>query len=152
MKIREIMATNVVSIKPDDNVLDALIILLKREISGLPVMDAQGKLVGMFTEKDIISAILPSYIKKVGKFIYEENPKSTKKKFSEFSAMKVSQLMRHEVIATSEETTLCEAARIMLTQNIRRLPIVDKAGTVVGMIARGDVLSAFAKEAEVLFP
>jgi CBS domain-containing protein len=148
MKIKEIMTKEVVSIKPDDNVVEALRFLFKVQISGLPVINAQGKLVGMFTEKEVLSYILPSYIEKVGRFIYEENPKSIKKKFMELDKVKVSQLMRRDVITTNEDASLCEVARIMLTQKARRLPVVDKSGKVVGIVAREDVVKAYAKEAE----
>jgi len=149
MKIKEIMARDVRSIKPKDSVFDVLLLLFKTKISGLPIIDQQGKLVGMFTEKDALSYILPSYIQKVGKFIYEENPKSIKKKFTELVNTKVAEVMRREVITTTEETTLCEAARIMLTQRARRIPVVDEAGKVVGIVARCDILKALAKEAEM---
>jgi acetoin utilization protein AcuB len=82
----------------------------------------------------------------VGRFIYEENPKSTRRKFRELSNIKVAQLMRKDVVTTTEDTTLCEAARVMLTQKARRIPVVDKSGKVVGIIARCDILKAFAKE------
>lgn len=149
MKIKEIMTTNVSSISPDANVIEALELLQKKEISGLPVIDANEKLVGMFTEKDILSYILPSYIEKVGRFIYEENPKGIKKKFMELSSIKVSQIMRKEVVITTEDTTLCEVARIMLTQKARRIPVLDESGKVVGIVARCDILKAMAKEAGI---
>ena len=148
MKVKEVMSKDVVSVKPEDNVLEALRLLEKRQISGLPVVDAQGKLAGMFTEKDILSYILPSYIEQVGKFVYEENPKSIKRKFAELSKVKVGQIMRKEVVTTTEETTLCEAARLMLTQKARRIPVVDKEGKVSGIVARCDVLKALACEVE----
>ncbi len=147
MRVKEIMIKNVVSFKPNDSIKDALAILFEMQISGLLVIDENGKLVGMFTEKEILSYILPDYIEKVGRFIYEENPKSTKIKFMELSNIKVSQLMRKDVVITTEDTALCEAARIMLTQKARRLPVVDKTGKVVGIVARCDILKAFAKEA-----
>lgn len=150
MKVKEIMVRDVVSIKPADNASSALSLLFKMQISGLPVIDAQGKLVGMFTEKDVISYILPSYIEKVGRFIYEENPKSTRKKLLDLNNMQVSQLMRKEVVTTAEDVALCEVARIMLTQKARRLPVLDKAGKVVGMVARGDILKAMVKEVDTL--
>lgn len=149
MKVKEIMTKDIASVNPEDNVLGALNLLFKMQISGLPVIDKQGKLVGMFTEKDILSYILPSYIEKVGRFIYEENPKSTKKKFTELSNIKVAQLMRREVVTAGEETTLCEAARIMLIQKARRLPVLDKSGKVTGIVARCDILKALTKEAEI---
>jgi CBS domain-containing protein len=150
MKVKEIMTKDVTSISPDTQALEALALLMKMQISGLPVIDKDGKLVGMFTEKDILSYVLPSYIEKVGRFIYEENPKSTKVKFGELSKLQVSRLMRREVVTTTEDTTLCEVARIMLTQKARRLPVLDKLGNVVGIVARGDVLKALAKESEIL--
>lgn len=148
MKVKEIMTKEVVSVSPYAYAKEALDLLFKMQISGLPVIDSQAKLVGMFTEKDIISYILPSYIEKVGRFIYDENPKSTKKKFLGLSKMTVSQLMRKDVVTTSEDAPLCEVARIMLTQKARRLPVLDKSGKVVGIVARGDVLKALAKEVE----
>ena len=147
MKVKEIMKKEVTSINPDDNALEALKQLFKMKISGLPVIDAQGKLVGMFTEKEVLSYILPSYIERVGSFVYEENPKATKKKFAALSAIKVSQIMRKEVVTTSEDTTLCEVARIMLTLKARRLPVIDKSGKVLCIIARCDIAEALAKEA-----
>lgn len=146
MKIRDIMTKEVTSISPDTSAKEAMELLHKLQISGLPVIDAGGKLVGVFTEKEILSYILPSYIAKVGRFIYEENPKSTRKKLHDLDQVKVSQLMRHDVVTTTEDTTLCELARVMLTQKARRIPVVDKAGKVIGIVARGDVLSAFIRE------
>ena len=147
MKVKEVMVKEVDSLSPDISVKEAMDILLKRKISGLPVIDTAGKLAGMFTEKSILSYLLPSYIEKVGRFVYEENPKATKKKLAELCQIKISQLMRKEVVTTTEETALCEAARIMLTQKARRLPVVDKEGKVVGIIAREDILRAMNKEA-----
>lgn len=149
MKVKEIMTKDVVSLKPDDNVKDALELLVKMEISGLPVIDPQGKLLGMFTEKDILAYILPSYIEKVGRFIYVEDPKSTKRKFLELCKAKVGQLMRKEVFTTTEDTTLSEAAHLMLVKKARRIPVIDKQGKVLGIVSRGDVLKALAKEAEL---
>jgi len=148
MKIKEIMTTELKTLSPEMSVREALGKLQSMNISGLPVIDSDGKLLGMFTEKEVLSFILPSYIQKVGRFIYEENPKSTKKKFAELGTLQVSQLMRKDMVVTGEETTLCEVARIMLTQKIRRIPVVDKAGKMVGLVCREDVIRAFMKESQ----
>ena len=148
MNVKDIMTMKVISIKPDDSAQDALILLFKMRISGLPVIDVQGKLVGMFTEKDILKGILPSYVEKVGRFVYEENPKSIKNKFKELENFKVSQLMRKEVITVFEDTAICEVARIMLTQKVRRTPVLNKENKVVGIVAREDIIKSYAKEAE----
>ncbi len=148
MKVKEMMTKEVTSILPDTNAQEALTLLIKMRISGLPVADKEGRLLGMFTEKDILSYFLPSYVEKVGRFIYEENPKATGKKISELTNLKVSQLMRREVVTTTEEANLFEVAKAMLTQKARRVPVVDKKGIMVGIVARCDILKAIMKEAE----
>lgn len=144
MKVQSVMVREVVSIRPDISARMALEFLFQHQISGLPVIDETEKLVGMFTEKDVLSFVLPSYIEKVGRFIYQDDPKSTKKKFIELDTVKVQQIMRKDVVTTTEDTSLCEVARIMLTQKARRLPVLNKDGKVIGIIARCDVVKALA--------
>lgn len=148
MKVKEIMAKEIISVSPQISAKEALAVLFKNHISGLPVIEKSGKLAGMFTEKDVLKQVLPSYVSQVGKFIYEENPKAIKRKMSGLEKIKVQDVMRKEVVTTSEETTLCEVARLMLTQNARRIPVVDKNNFVKGIIAREDIVRAFAKEVE----
>jgi predicted transcriptional regulator len=146
MKVKEVMTRDIMHLSPDTTAKEAVELLQKKEISGLPVIDASGKLVGMFTEKDVLSYILPSYIEKVGRFVYQENPKATKRKFAQLEDIKVSQLMRHDVVTIGEDVTLCEAAKMMLTQKVRRIPVVDKAAKVIGIVARCDILRGFTEE------
>src|SRR4030042_2975148 len=98
MKIKEIMTKDVSSVSPDTSARDALELLFKMQISGLPVIDAQGKLIGMFTEKEVLASILPSYLEKVGRFIYKQNPKAPNKKLCDLTKVSVSQLMRKDVV------------------------------------------------------
>lgn len=148
MKVSDVMTREVISVKPDAPIMDVIGLLFDKKMSGLPVIDAQGKLLGMVTEKNILSYILPSYIGKVGRFIYREDPKSTKKKFAELAGMTVTQFMRTDVISSRGDVSLCEVARIMLTQKIRRIPVVDAEGMLVGIIARGDILRSMALDAQ----
>jgi len=148
MKVKEIMTEEVITIRSEDKVTDVLNLLFKEEISGFPVVNGRGKLVGMFTEKEILSYILPSYVEKVGRFIYEENPKATRKKFAELSKITVGQLMRTDVITTTEETTLSDVAKNMITHKARRIPVINEAGKLIGVVARCDVLRALAKQSE----
>ena len=148
MKVGEIMKRDVKTLSPDMSVSEALDLILKMQISGLPVIDGENKLVGMFTEKEVLFYILPSYIEKVGGFQYEKNPKSTHKKFSELIKLRVGQLMRKDVLTVREDATLCEVARLMLVQKARRIPIVDEQGRLIGIVSRSDVLMSFIQEAQ----
>ncbi|MFA4888600.1 MAG: CBS domain-containing protein [Candidatus Omnitrophota bacterium] len=150
MKVREVMSCEVKTVPAQMSVQEALQLLFKLEISGLPVVNELGVLAGMFTEKDVLNFILPSYIHKVGRFVYTENPKSIRNKFSQLDKIKVEKIMRREVVTINEDATLCEAARLMLTQKARRVPVVDKTRKISGIVARCDVLRALAKEAQVL--
>ncbi|MFA5115201.1 MAG: CBS domain-containing protein [Candidatus Omnitrophota bacterium] len=146
MKVQDVMSRNVRHLSADTTVKEAAELLQKNRVSGLPVMDDNGMLLGMFTEKDILSHILPSYIEKVGSFVYEENPKAAKRKFGQLGEVTVSKLMRREVVTVNENVTLCEVARVMLTQKVRRIPVVDKDYRVVGIVARCDILKGLIEE------
>lgn len=146
MKIKEIMSKKVISVGPEDNALDSLNMLLKMQISGLPVVDEDGFVVGMFTEKEVLAKVLPSYVGSVGIFRYEENPKAVKQKMAALGSLKVKDIMRKEVVTVNEDTALCEAARIMLTQKARRLPVLGASKRVSGIIARIDVVKALFEE------
>lgn len=146
MKVKDIMITNVKSIHPDTPICQALEMLSKEGLSGLPVIDAHNTLLGVFTEKDIIRYILPGYVQKVGTFIYQDDSKTIKNKVNELLHQRtVAQIMRKEVITISPDASLSEAARTILIEKIRRLPVVDKDRRVIGIIARQDIVKAFVR-------
>ncbi len=146
MKVKEIMTKDVISLKPDESARSALDTLFKMRISGLPVIDNNGKLVGMFTEKELIAKILPSYVENVGRFVYNENPKAVRQKIIGINELKVKDIMRKEIVTVDEDTTLCEVAHLMLMQKARRIPVYNKTKDVVGIIARGEVVKALFEE------
>ncbi len=145
MKIGEIMTKDVMILSPEMTAAEAIRVLLDRRISGLPVADASGKLVGIFTEKDLLKAVLPSYVSKVGRFIYENNPQTIKNKITKLVHLKIADLMRKDVVKVGPETAVSEVAHIMLTQNVRRVPVVDPHGLILGIAARSDVLGSLLK-------
>lgn len=145
MKISEIMTQEVKTLLPDTPAVEALKRLFENRISGLPVVDGRGRLIGMFTEKDILRAIMPSYISQVGHFVYENSPKTIKSKVAKLADYKVSDLMRKDVVKVFEEVPVYEVAHIMLTQNVRRIPVVDTDDRVKGIVARSDVLDRLLK-------
>ena len=150
LKVKDLMRKKIKSLTPEMNARDALKLIMKLEISGLPVIDKHGCLCGMFTEKDVIKMILPSYVKDVGSFIYSQDPKSEIKKMASIGRYKVKDLMRTDVVTVEPETSLAEVSKIMLLKAARRIVVVDAKKKAVGIIARCDVVKAFGKEAGVL--
>ncbi len=140
MKVKDVMAKSVKRLSPEMNLKEALEVFLSMDIGGLPVLDQNDKLLGIFTEKDVLKSIFPAYLSNVGKFVYKEDPKWIKNKLADLANIKVKDAMLKEIIAVDEETGLAEAAHIMITQKIRRLPVLDKQGRVVGIVARQDVI------------
>lgn len=119
---REIMATDLVTFTPEMEVIDAIGLLLKHEISGAPVVDADGNLVGIFSEKTAMRALLDA--------AYEQMPTTQL-----FAFMDVN------VRTISEETDLLSIAQIFRETPVRRLPVL-REGRLVGQVSRRDVLRA----------
>lgn len=142
MKVREIMTEKVISLKTGDNALAALDRLFEMRISGLPVIDDNGKLAGMFTEKEVTAKILPSYVEDIGKFVYDEDSKHIKQKIINFDKFKVEDIMRREVVTVGDDATLCEALHLMFIQKARRVPVLNRDKEMIGIITRGDVIKA----------
>lgn len=149
MKVKNIMIKDIRHLSPELSAKDALYKLLNQQISGLPVINETGNLVGMFTEKEILTHVLPSYIDKIGKFMYGETPKAILNKLATLDKIKVKDIMRKEVVTISSDSDLAEAAHLILTQKQRRVLVVDQ-GKVTGIIAREDIVRALAREAGLL--
>lgn len=140
MKIQDIMTRDVITLLSQTTIPEAIEKLFSCKISGLPVVDTDQHVMGMFTEKDVLRAILPSYVSQVGRFVYENTPKTIKSKAEKLALLKVGDLMHKDVIKVLQDTPVSEVARLMLTQNVRRIPVVDAADRLVGIAARADVL------------
>jgi len=141
MKAIDIMLKQAQTLSPEMSVKEALDIFFKIKRTGLLVVDSSGKIAGTFTEKDILKQILPAYISNVGGFVYQDNPKGIKNKVADFVNLKVRDVMFKDVVTVDEGATISEVARIMITKNIRQLPVIDKSGKFLGVIGRHKVVS-----------
>ena len=127
--VSQLMATNLVTLSPDSDVFDAIDKLLSHRISGAPVLDSNGRFLGVFSEKDSMRVLIWA--------AYDQLPSTS-----------VGLLMnqsRDRVI--SPDTDLFEAARIFSETPLRRLAVVDDDGMLVGQVSRRDILRAEADRA-----
>lgn len=122
----EIMVTRLVTLSPHVDVLDAVRILLKNRISGAPVVDPDGKYLGVFSEKCAMQVILDA--------AYESLPTNHVGAFMDTQARTI-----------RPNTDLLSIAQVFLLTNFRRLAVVDEAGTLLGQISRRDVMAAGLK-------
>ena len=121
----DIMVTKLVTLSSHMQLRDAAKLLLKNRISGAPVVNEDGELVGMFSEKDVMSALIDA--------VYEELPSS-----------EVRNYMSQELQTIGEDLDLLAIAQIFQSQGLRRLPVV-RGQKLIGQISRRDVMAAVVK-------
>ncbi len=117
-----VMQRNVFVLRPETPVLDAVRELLQRGISGAPVV-SDGRLVGVFSERDALTAIAAAH--------YEDEPPGA-----------VAQHMRRDFDVVGAASDLYELASCFRDNSIRRLPVVDHHGRLLGLVSRGCVLKS----------
>jgi predicted transcriptional regulator len=120
MTARDCMTRKISSLRPDDDVLKAVRVLVQNRISGAPVIDNIGNLLGVITEKDCMAVALSAgYHGECGG--------------------KVSDYMSKDVVSVDADTPVIEIAEHFANRNFRRLPVLE-SGRVVGIVSRRDVL------------
>lgn len=133
MKARDIMTTNVVTVNKELTIYQLIKVLLKNQISGVPVIDNNGKLEGIVSEKDVIRAV--AELIKVNLSIDEINMKVGKLNW-------VEGIMTKNTITVTEEADAKEVFKIMAVKQIHRIPVV-KNGKLVGIISSSDAHRLF---------
>ena len=124
--IDDYMATDIISVRPDTDIYKAIKILLDNRISGAPVIDDNGKLIGILSKKDCLKVVFSaSYYQDLGG--------------------RVSDHMSTDVETVDAGTSIIDLAERFLAGSYRRFPVV-KRGNVVGIISRHDILKAIAEQ------
>jgi CBS domain-containing protein len=148
LKVREIMTTDVITVRPETTMGELADILAQNKISGVPVVDGQGRVVGMVSEADIIlqdaDLHFPYYIQFLESVIYLQSVHKFEERFRKAFGTKVSEVMSGEVVAVSPETTVREVATLMADRNVNRLPVTENE-KLVGIVTRGDIVRAIAE-------
>jgi len=113
-------------------------------VKGLPVLNKDGKLVGMLSMTDILKAVHPSYMSlmNLSNFTWDGMVESLAKSVAD---KKVETVMSKEIFTVKEDDPLMECVDLIIKNNIRRLPVIDKAEKVAGMIYERDVFFAIVK-------
>jgi len=139
MKIRSVMSTHVVTVSPETTLKDAAARLVRYGVSGLPVVDDGGSLVGVVSEADILAKEAGTSPREgmLGWLIEDGNPRR-------FDALTVADAMTSPALTIGPERTARDAAARMLAEDVNRLPVIDGA-TLVGIVSRADLVRAFAR-------
>lgn len=140
MNVADVMNHNVASVRPDTRLVDAIRIMLANRVSGLPVLDEKGALVGMITEGDLLRRQeIGTSGAPVGWLKSLLQPSAVAADYVATHSRLVSGVMTHEPIYVTPETALSDAVNMMLSKHFKRLPVLEK-GVLVGMLGRVDLL------------
>jgi CBS domain-containing protein len=144
MRAHQIMTRSVYSVLPEATILEAANIMLQRHISGLPVVEAAGKLVGIVSEGDFIRRSEIGTQRKRGrwlKFLLGAGESATE--FVHEHGRKISEVMTRDPLTISEDTPLEEIVKTMENNGVKRLPVM-RGDKLVGIVSRANLLQAVA--------
>lgn len=155
LKVRDLMTTQVVTLKPEETIKKAVIKLALDNVSGAPVVDNRNHLMGILSENDVLELILKyqlmldeeqsdSVMLNYSMDSSNETDERLKRISEEISNKPVSEVMTRTILTTSPDTSIMEVLKAMIEMKVNRLPVVEK-GVVVGIISRGDIIFALYK-------
>ena len=148
--VRDVMTTDVLSFKPQDTVQAAAEAMAERSIGGAPVVDDEGKVVGMLNDDDLIVSDtrlhMPTVISVLGAYL--ELPSSASrfdKEVRKAVGATVGDVMTANPQTCGEDDTLEQVATVLHEHELSRLPVV-RDGKLVGIVSRGDILKAIVQK------
>jgi len=137
---QDIMTRDVITVRPDTDIYEAGRLMIRHRVSGLPVVDEEGILRGIITEADLLTLTgIPKghvFNEKVMSYISRRTSKPKK----------VANLMTKDVISVTPTTSVRTIAKILYKKRIKRVPVVDIKGKVIGIISRTDILRVLCSE------
>ena len=154
MKVDDVMTREVFVVGLDDSIADAVKKFAEHGISGSPVTDSKGGLVGIITEADILNAlkvkykrlqmVYPSLSLVSVSFVETFDNKEAIEAFKEIASSNVSDLMTKDVVTIESGNELGEVVRLMMEKGVNRVPVM-KEGNIVGIVSRADIIKGLAK-------
>lgn len=142
MRADQVMTRNVITIKPGDTIVHAAQMMLQRHISGLPVVDDAGTLVGIISEADFLRRVEIGTQKRRGRWLQILlGPGKAASNYVHEQGRKVSELMTSDPCTITSETLLEDIVDLMEKNNVKRLPVVE-GSRLAGIVTRSNLLQA----------
>jgi CBS domain-containing protein len=146
MNAGDVMIREVVTIGPDTPVLQIVQLLLSRGISGVPVVDEDGGLVGVVSEGDLLRRVEIGTEKHRGSWrAFFTGTATLAEEYVRSRGTVARDIMTHEVVSVTRATPLGDIAELMESRHIKRVPVLED-GKLVGLVSRSNLLRAFASQ------
>lgn len=139
--VRDHMTADVVGLRPDDGFKEIVRALAGRGVSGAPVVDAAGKVLGVVSEADILHKEEFKTVSEEPRHYFESRRRRIAR--AKAAGETAAELMTAPAVTVTPDTPLVKAARVMADRGIKRLPVVRADGTLAGIISRADVMGVF---------
>jgi CBS domain-containing protein len=147
VRVADVMTRDVVVLHPRDTIHEAAVRLARNGISGAPVLDDEGHVVGIVSESDLIHAVMPRVGVDRGVSVLDLLSVIGRGRFPKHDAgTRVGDIMTEIVIELTPETSIWKAASTMERRGVKRLPVVDRTGALVGILSRADLVKAMARD------
>ncbi|MEB3157833.1 MAG: CBS domain-containing protein [Synechococcus sp.] len=148
--VRDVMTSPVLSVKPETELQEAVALLSKHHISGMPVVNNDQELIGELTEQNLMvresGVDVGPYVMLLDSIIYLRNPLNWDKQVHQVLGNSVKDLMENDTHSCSESLPLPKAAALLHERSTQRLYVVNDRQQPVGVITRGDVVRALAAQ------
>lgn len=145
MRVRDVMTRNVIWVAPNQSVLEAAQTMLRNHISGLPVIDPDGKLIGIVTEGDFLGRGEIGTQRQRPRWLeFLVGPGRLASEYVHTSGRKVEEVMTTDPYTVTEDDSLQAVVALMERHRVKRIPVL-RDGRVVGIISRADIMDACIK-------
>ena len=148
LQARDIMTKEVITVSPETTVLDLAQLLADHKINGAPVVDSQGRLVGVVTQNNLIDRAkkfeLPHVISILDAHFYLERPSTFKKNLEKLMGNLVADIMTAPPVTISDDVEVDEIATIMARRRVHTLPVL-KGDKIIGIIGKIDIIRALSQ-------
>ena len=141
--VRDIMTTDLITLTPDTDVLKAAQVLLDRHINGAPVVDEDGKLVGIICQSDLVAQQkkipIPTLFTLLDGVFQLSSKKQIEKEIGKIAALTVGEAMTPDPVTVNPDTTIETVAALMVDNSFHTLPVIEN-DRLVGIIGKEDIL------------
>jgi CBS domain-containing protein len=148
MQAKDVMTRDVLTIAPEASIVQAVRLMLQKRISGVPVVDAAGSIVGMVTEGDFLRRSETETQRRRPRWLeFLIGPGRLANEYAHASARKVAEVMTAEVHCATEDAPLEEVVHLMERHRIKRVPVL-RGNQLVGIVTRRDLVRALADRSQ----